>query len=131
MIRTIAFTLPFLLTGAIQAQQTLSVDPAASKLMWTGAKLTGEHTGTVALAKGTIIMNGTDLGVADITVDMTSITVTDIEDPGTNAKLTGHLKSPDFFSVEQHPHATFKTTKVEKIEGATAGRANYRVTGDL
>ena len=33
-----------------------------------------------------------------------------------NVKLTGHLKSPDFFGVKDNPKATFKTTKVEKTD---------------
>jgi polyisoprenoid-binding protein YceI len=43
-------------------------------------------------------------------------------------RLTGHLRSPDFFDVEQFPKATFKTTKVEPIDAA-AGK--YKITGDL
>ena len=39
--------------------------------------------------------------------------------------LTGHLKSPDFFAVKDHPKAKFKSTKIEK----TADGA--KVTGDL
>src|SRR5436305_13903392 len=41
-------------------------------------------------------------------------------------KRDGHLKSPDFFDVEQYPKITFKSTKVEPI-----GDNEYRVTGDL
>ncbi|HCF83774.1 MAG TPA: protein yceI precursor, partial [Ktedonobacter sp.] len=37
-----------------------------------------------------------------------------------------HLKSPDFFDVEQYPKITFKSTKVE-----TVGDHEYRVTGNL
>ncbi len=37
-----------------------------------------------------------------------------------------HLKSPDFFDVEQFPTATFKSTKVEKVSDN-----ELEVTGDL
>lgn len=110
--------------------QAYTVDPEASRLMWTGTKMTGEHTGEVRIKEGTITMNGRDLGAADITVDMGSITCTDITNPASNAKLVGHLKSTDFFGVEEHPLATFRTTKVEGLP-ASSGQPNYRVTGDL
>jgi polyisoprenoid-binding protein YceI len=38
----------------------------------------------------------------------------------------GHLRSPDFFDVENYPKLTFKSTKVEKV-----GDEEYKVTGDL
>jgi len=43
------------------------------------------------------------------------------------AKLTAHLKSPDFFDVRQHPKASFVGKKV--APGAAAGE--FKVTGDL
>jgi polyisoprenoid-binding protein YceI len=122
---------PLFFSAQLLAQQALPVDPSASMVMWTGTKITGEHTGNVKLAQGTITMNGTDLGAADITVDMGSITVTDLEDPDSNAKLLNHLESPDFFDTQHHVLATFRTTKVEKLTNAGAGKPNYRITGDL
>jgi polyisoprenoid-binding protein YceI len=43
-------------------------------------------------------------------------------------RLTGHLRSPDFFDVRQFPKASFKSTKIEAVDAA-AGK--FRVTGDL
>ena len=48
-------------------------------------------------------------------MDMTSIVCTDIADPSTNAKLIGHLKSDDFFSVEKNNTATFEITNIKVI----------------
>ncbi|TJY43303.1 polyisoprenoid-binding protein [Cohnella pontilimi] len=38
----------------------------------------------------------------------------------------GHLKSPDFFNVEQHPNITFTVTQVR-----SKGGEEYEITGDL
>ncbi|HZU70511.1 MAG TPA: YceI family protein [Ktedonobacteraceae bacterium] len=38
----------------------------------------------------------------------------------------GHLKSPDFFDVQNYPIITFKSTKIERVNGN-----EYKVTGDL
>jgi polyisoprenoid-binding protein YceI len=45
-----------------------------------------------------------------------------------NDKLTGHLKSPDFFNVEAHPTAAFQANSFEKFDSAGF---THRVTGNL
>ncbi len=43
-----------------------------------------------------------------------------------NADRDGHLKSNDFFDMENYPEITFTSTAVEHVDAE-----NYRVTGDL
>jgi polyisoprenoid-binding protein YceI len=43
-----------------------------------------------------------------------------------NADRDGHLKSNDFFDMENYPEITFASTAVEQLDPET-----YRVTGDL
>ncbi len=123
----------FLLTSFAvgQAGPALTMDPAASKVLWTATKMTGDHTGGVPVKSGTIQLSDMDLKAAQITLDMTGITCLDVDDAGTNAKFVGHLKGADFFDVENHAEASFTTTAVEKIADAAPGKPNYRVTGDL
>jgi polyisoprenoid-binding protein YceI len=42
------------------------------------------------------------------------------------ARRDGHLRSADFFDVEQYPTITFRSTKVEQ-----KGADEYQITGDL
>ncbi|TLU99468.1 YceI family protein [Dyadobacter luticola] len=105
---------------------TLKVNPAKSELTWVGKKVTGEHTGKIALKEGNIIMDGSKLTGGKFVADLTSITNTDLTDKEYNGKLIGHLKSDDFFSVEKHPTATFVVTKATPKSAGV-----YDVTGDL
>ena len=58
-------------------------------------------------------------------VDMTSLISTDLEGEY-KGKLEGHLKSDDFFGVENHPSSTLVFTNVK-----SSGKNSYEVKGDL
>jgi polyisoprenoid-binding protein YceI len=111
------------------ATVSLSVDPARTEINWHATKVGGEHRGIVKLAKGTLDIDGNKLKGGEFVMDMTSLIDTDKETP--NARLTNHLRSEDFFSVEKHPTSSFRITKIEPIAKAKAGEANYTITGDL
>jgi polyisoprenoid-binding protein YceI len=70
---------------------------------------------------GTLHLNGTDpsASTASIDVKMDSI------DTG-SADRDGHLKSGDFFKIDEFPEMTFRSTKAEALGGD-----DYRITGDL
>ncbi|CCH54607.1 YceI family protein [Fibrisoma limi BUZ 3] len=108
-----------------------TVDTEQSSLTWNAKKVGGEHTGTLKLAKGQLTAEGNKLTAGNFVIDMTTIVDTDITNPSGNKRLTDHLKSEDFFSVEKNPTATFKITKVAPIASAKAGEPNHTVTGDL
>ena len=79
-----------------------------SKLNWIGKELsTKTHTGTLDLKNGEIQINSDGQIEGFINIDMTTINVTDLEGQWKN-KLEGHLKSPDFFGVGNHPNALIK-----------------------
>jgi polyisoprenoid-binding protein YceI len=115
----------------VKAATSLQVDPAKSTMVWTARKVGGEHTGTVKIAKGVLNVDSKKLTGGTFDMDMTTITDNDLTNETFNAKLVGHLKSEDFFSVEKYPTSNFTVTKVEPIAGAKAGEPNYTITGDL
>jgi polyisoprenoid-binding protein YceI len=110
---------------------TLAVDPATSSLNWTAKKVGGSHNGNVKLSKGALNLNGNKLTGGSFMIDMTTITDVDITNEDFNKKLTGHLKSEDFFSVDKNPTSSFTISKVTPIAKAKAGEPNYTVTGNL
>ncbi len=112
---------------AVQAMATdYKVDASKSSVKWSGKKVTGEHYGTVDVEKGTLQVEGNRVTGGSIVMDMTSITVEDITDESTNQKLTGHLKSDDFFAVEKH-----EESKLELKEVVLKSGNQYTFTGDL
>ncbi|EMR01037.1 YceI family protein [Cesiribacter andamanensis] len=130
LLATLAFTTTQLAAQS-GAARSLSADTQKSSLVWTGKKIGGEHTGTIGLASGSLLVERNKLVGGAFEIDMTSITNTDIADAGYNAKLIGHLKSDDFFGVEKYPKALFSITKATPIAGAKAGANNYQITGRL
>lgn len=105
--------------------ETVKVNATASIIEWTAKKVTGQHNGTVAIKEGELKMNHGVLAGGSFTMDMTTITVTDITGGG-KAKLEGHLKSNDFFSVDSFNTAKLVITKVQN-----KGEGNYNITADL
>ena len=105
---------------------TMEVNVSESKVTWLGKKVTGEHTGTISIANGSLEMDGGKLSGGSFEIDMNSIENSDIENEEYNQKLVGHLKSDDFFGVEKFPKASFV---IKEVSAKTATK--YHVTGDL
>ena len=102
----------------------MPVNVKKSSITWKGYKVTGDHEGKITLDSGVLIFDGQTLTGGKFTMDMSSISTTDLEGESAG-KLDGHLKSADFFGVEKHPTAKFEITK------AVASGNTYKVTGDL
>jgi polyisoprenoid-binding protein YceI len=108
------FVLALSLTTSVYAGSQ-KVDAAKSSVKWLGKKVTGEHTGTIAIKEGNLVVENGKITGGEVVIDMNSIVDTDLTDPGYNAKLIGHLKSDDFFSVATYATAELVVTKVESI----------------
>ncbi len=99
---------------------TVYIIEEGSTVGFTGSKITGSHEGGFNQFSGEIVLVDGDPAASRVsfTIDTTSLW-TDAE------KLTGHLKSPDFFDVETYPTAKFVSTGIAATEGG------YEVTGNL
>jgi polyisoprenoid-binding protein YceI len=95
---------------------TLSGDN--TKITFVGTKPGGKHDGGFKTLTGTATVDGDALTALEVEIDTDSLYADD-------AKLTAHLKSPDFFGVKNNPKAKFASKKIEKADGG------YKVTGDL
>ncbi len=73
----------------------------SSTVNWTGKKVLGLHTGAVKVESGHLEISNGLLTGGEVLIDMTSITVTDIDDAATHDEFLEHLKNDDFFSVNK------------------------------
>lgn len=123
-----AFTTALTYAGDAKENKTTAykVDLSKSKIEWKGKKVTGEHFGSINLKEGSLETSGGKIIGGRFVVDMKSLTCADLTDESYNAKLVGHLKSDDFFSVEKFPVSELKITSV-----TPKGGSNYEMKGDL
>ena len=96
--------------------QTYKVDPASSKIVYVGKKVTGEHTGTLTLKNGTLSLKGDEITGGELVADMNSLTSTDITDKDYNAKYVSHMKSADFFNTEKFPESKLVIKSSKKTD---------------
>ena len=109
---------------------TYNVNSAESQVMWTGRKVVGDsHTGTLNVSEGRLMMSGESLIGGEFTIDMNSLTNTDISDPKSKGSLEGHLKNEDFFEVSKFPTAKFELLQVQKATGNPD--VTHNLTGNL
>lgn len=99
-------------------ESTFKVDVQKSNIAWNGKKVTGEHSGTIKLNGGTLTANGTSISKGSFTINMNTITCTDLQGEWAD-KLVGHLKADDFFGVEKFPTSNFVITKVTPAANGT------------
>jgi polyisoprenoid-binding protein YceI len=96
-----------------------------STVVWKGYKVTGSHEGTISIKSGHLIFDEDILTGGHFEIEMSTITVTDLEGDS-KGSLEGHLKSNDFFGVEEFPTAALSFTNVTSV-----GKNAYDVTGDI
>lgn len=102
------------------------IQKSRSTVNWTGKKVLGLHTGTINVADGYIDISEEVINNGEVIIDMTSIVITDIDDPKTNGDFLAHLQNDDFFSVDK-----FKTAKLLINETVKKGNNTLLLKGDL
>ncbi len=109
------------------------VDTDASIIHWEGSKPTGTHNGTVNLKEGKLIVEDGNIVGGEFVIDLSTIINLDLEDPEMNQKLVGHLKSEDFFHIENHPLAVFTITEVKDAVAQKEDQIaiTHMITGNL
>ena len=124
-LKTIAIALLVAFGTTVATAQTKKINVEKSTITWNAKKVTGEHSGTVNLKEGNLIFKGNKLAGGNFTVDMTSVSTTDLTGDW-KGKLDGHLKSDDFFGTAKFATSTlvFKTI-------AAKPNGVYTVTADL
>ena len=106
-----------LISISFSYSQSLTANKTQSLIRWYGEELTGKtHFGNLSFKEGQIeLQDGLIIG-GNFVVNMTSLSVEDLSG-GAKARLEGHLRSDDFFSVDKYPEATLKISQKAKVEG--------------
>lgn len=103
--------------------RNIAITPENSLIQFVGVHANPDkpdpRTGKFNKFNGTMTVVDAEVKSISVEIDTASLK-TEIE------KLTNHLKSADFFNVNEHPKATFTSTKIEP-----AGDGKVNITGDL
>lgn len=98
------------------------LDPAHSEVQFkVRHMMISNVTGHFKNFDASVTTDGDDLTTAHatFTADISSVTTN-------NEQRDGHLKSADFFDLENHPQLKFESTKLEKVSDE-----DYKLHGDL
>ena len=106
-------------SNIISPEQGLySVVVDETELLWIGKELSTKiHTGTLNLSNGLIQVDNDKEITGNVTINMSTINVTDLQGRA-KEMLEGHLRSADFFEVENFSEATlsFKSKSFNKLK---------------
>ena len=102
-----------------------------SRVDWRASHLGGAapRFGKISLKSATVLVNNGEMTNATFVMDMAAFTVDNFgDDKKSQAELTGHLQSQDFFEIEKFPTTTFDLARINptKTDGF-----NSEITGNL
>lgn len=110
---------------------TYRIDAEKSVLEWIGRNLNNRHHGRIGIRGGELVIRAGKPSDGSIMLEMNTISNIDLQDPIWHEMLIRHLKSDDFFAVEQFPTALFRLAGWEARYGASPGSPNGVATGAL
>ena len=92
----------------------LDISIQESNIKWKGSKSNGSyHDGLILIKDGFVTIENNIIQTGEISIDMNSITCTDIQNVQSNKSLISHLKNDDFFSVDKFPYSFLKINRVK------------------
>lgn len=124
-LKSIAAILFLAITTTLSAQ-TKKVIAEKSSINWVGKKVTGEHSGTIAIKAGSLVFKKDKLAGGKFVVDMTKIVVTDLQAGQGKEDLEKHLNADDFFGVKKFPTSVLLFKKI-----ADKGNGVYTITANM
>ena len=98
-----------------------TIDPSHSRLGFVA-----RHAMITKVRGGFNDFEGTFEVAEDVTESSAEITIEASSVDTRNAERDEHLRSNDFFAMDEHPQIRFVSTQVEQVDGT-----HHRVTGDL
>ena len=108
-------------------------DPAASSLIWEGRKtliVDYKDQGTINVQSGFMLVEEGALMSGEIILDMSSLTVNSVGQGGV-AGLERHLKSADFFDVENFAEARISLMSVVPVEENNENGTKYNLEAEI
>lgn len=113
----------------VDMNQTLTIHPGRSNILWTGKKITGKHhLGNLKVASGQLVVADGKITGGNVEIDMSTINV--LNEEGTSKeRLETHLKSADFFEISTYPTATFNNITARPAADGESG--THVVSGEL
>ena len=95
-----------------------SANSDSSSILWECGWLGGRsHNGDVAIKEGSVNIKNGRIVSAGFVVNMNTIQCFDLKNGGKRNNLISHLKSDDFFDVENHQEARLMITSSKDLGG--------------
>lgn len=97
----------------VSSEGAVPYSVSSGTVYWSAKKAIGiMHKGNINISGGELQVNSGQLFGGSVTFDMSSITVTNMDNPRDKATLESHLKDNDFFNVKKYPEARFEITEI-------------------
>ncbi|NNC70160.1 MAG: YceI family protein [Flavobacteriaceae bacterium] len=109
--------------------ETYTASVEESTITWAASRPGKTHEGTLSISEGNFVFDDDQLAGGEFVIDMNTIKVTDIEPGKMNDKLVNHLRSADFFDVENHTTGTYKILGSEVKDGKILVKGQLTLKG--
>ena len=118
--------------SVVSTEQTTTLQTIGdgSFVNWRASHLGGAQPrfGKVFVQNASFLVNNGVLTNATVDLDLASLKVESFPEGSEQiGKLEGHLKSPDFFNIQEFPTSKFELTQLQE----TTGKYNSAITGNL